>query len=170
MRRILVENENPNLKECSFGLPWENDSTCYGFMRPDEVVSASKINEINHEEVESLIIGCDLEDYSFIADMVNLKQLYIYTGTNIRDVSFVKSLTKLTHLYIADSHVDSLDALKELLKEQKRLFDEEKKIKKWCFFNMKAICVESDEELDGNILQEPGAYISELIINHKSFS
>jgi hypothetical protein len=170
MRRILIENSEVDPKQSSYGFPWKYDSTCYGFMSPDELVIASKISEITYEEVESLIIGCDLEDYSFIADMVNLKQLYIYTGKNIRDISFVKSLTKLTHLYISDSHVDSLEALKELLTEQKRLFDEEKKIKKCCFFNMKAICVESDEELDGNILLEPGAYISELIINHRSFS
>lgn len=169
MRRILIENCELDPKECSFGFPWKYDSNCFGFMFPTELVNASEINETDYgEEIESLIIGCDLEDYSFIASMGNLKQLYIYSGKNIRDISFVKGLTKLTHLYIADSHVESLEPLKELITEQKQLLDKETDLKKR-LLNMpiKAICIESDVELDGNQLLEPGTYISELIINHR---
>jgi hypothetical protein len=137
-------------------------------MFPTELVNASEVNEIDYKEIESLIIGCNLEDYSFIANMENLKQLYIYAGKNIRDISFVKGLTKLTHLYIADSRVDALESLRELIAEQKRLYDEEKDIKKRLLnMPLKAICIESDVELDGKLLLEPGLHISEVIINIK---
>ncbi len=67
MRRILIDKEAVNFNECVFGLPWDHDSACYNFMsvRPDGSIVPSGIGEIDDKgEIESLVIGCDLEDYS----------------------------------------------------------------------------------------------------------
>ena len=101
--------------------------------------------------------------------MDNLRQLYIYTGKNLNDISFVKSLYRLSHLYISESNIDSLKVLKELVTEQKRRFDNEKDFHKRLFMIIDAVCVNSENELDGSELLETGAYISEVIINRKKY-
>ena len=168
MRRILIEDDEVDVKKCCYGFPWRYDATCFNFKAPNEIVQASEIEKIDcWDEITTLVIGCDLDDYSFIANMVNLEQLYIYTGHNIKDVSFVKGLINLLHLYIEDSCVESLDALKELIAEKKRLFDEETNMYKRLSMGMDAICINSKYNLDDQELWEPGAFISELIINRK---
>lgn len=168
MRRILIENGEVDVKDCVYGFPWKYDATCFNFKAPNEIVQASEIEKIDYwDEITTLVIGCDLDDYSFIANMVNLYQLYIYTGHNIKNISFIKGLINLSHLYIDDSCVESLDDLKKLIVEKKRLFDEETNIYKRLSMGMDAICINSKYSLDGQELWEPGTFISELIINRK---
>lgn len=84
MRRVLVDNRMVDLKECAYGFPWRYDATCYNFKAPDELILASEVgNIINPLDIEVLVIKCDLEDYSFISKMKNLRQLYVYCGENI---------------------------------------------------------------------------------------
>ena len=166
MRHILIEKANIDPKSCSFGFPWKHDSICYNFRMPEECVPAESITEIaNKNEIESLVIGCDLPDYSFIEDMVNLKQLYIYSGENIHSLGFIKKLNCLTQLYIADSRIEDLNPLIELIKERKRLFDLEEDMHKRLFMLIEGICINSDKKLDGKLLTEQHIYISEIIIN-----
>ena len=168
MRKILIEKENADPKTCSFGFPWKHDSICYNFNMPDECVSADNVAEITApENIGTLVIGCDLTDYSFIASMTNLNQLYIYSSANITSLDFVKKLNKLRQLYITDSHIASLDPLVELIKERKRAFDAETDVSKRLFMMIDGICINSDKELDGKVLKEPGFYITEIIVNHK---
>lgn len=87
----------------------------------------------------------------------------------MQDISFLKNLSCLSHLYIADSHIESLDTLKELIIEQKKQFDAEKDMHKKLFMTIDAICVNSSNELDGKELLEPGAYITEVIVNYKHY-
>lgn len=170
MRRIMIEKNNVDIKNYSLGCPWRYDATAYNFKFPEEVVSVSDIEKIDYwEDIQSLVIGCDLDNYDFIAKMTNLRQLYIYTGKNLQDISFLKNLSSLSHLYIADSHIESLNALKELITDQKRQFDAEKDFHKKLFMVIDAVCVNSSYELDGNELLEPGAYITEVIVNHKNY-
>ena len=112
MKKILIEKEYTDPKTCSFGFPWKHDSICYNFNMPDECVSADNVAEITApENIGTLVIGCDLQNYNFITSMTNLNQLYIYSGANITSLDFVKKLNKLRQLYITDSHIASLDPL-----------------------------------------------------------
>ena len=64
MRHILIDNSGINPKHCSYGCPWEHDATCYNFRMPDEAIHSSDIDKIdNMKDIESLVIGCDLDNY-----------------------------------------------------------------------------------------------------------
>ena len=171
MRRILIEKENIDPKSCSFGFPWKHDSICYNFRMPEECVTADNIGElVNKDDIEILVIGCDLSDYSFIEDMVNLKQLYIYSGANIYSLDFISKLNRLSQLYIVDSRIETLNPMIELLKERKRLFDLENDIHKRLSMMIEGICINSDKKLDGKLLKIQNFYISEIIINNSRIS
>ena len=93
MRRILIEKEMMDPKHCSYGFPWKSDGPCFNFRMPEECVLAEDIDIITHKDnIETLVIGCDLDSYDFISDMVNLKFLYIYKGNNVKNLDFVKKL------------------------------------------------------------------------------
>lgn len=170
MRKILIDKEMKDPKHCSYGFPWRHDGNCYNFRAPDECVTADETGIIDDmTDIEGLVIGCDLDDYSFISEMVNLRQLYIYSGENINDMSFIAPLVKLKHLYIHESHINSLDPLIALMLEQKRLLSLEKDINKRLFMTLEAVAINSDKELDGSVLKEPGYYASEIIVNRKSY-
>ena len=136
-------------------------------MPPTELVSDSDVHSINYPlEIETLVIGCDLTDYSFISRMENLKQLYVFTGKNIDSLTFVRGLYKLNQLYIAESQIQALDDLDELMRRQKVVLDGMKGVER-LLFGLKAICVNSSNNLNGNMLLETGLSASEIIINHK---
>lgn len=171
MRRILIEKENIDPKSCSFGFPWKHDSVCYNFRMPEECMTADSIGEIvNKDDIETLVIGCDLSDYLFIENMVNLKQLYIYSGANIYSLEFISKLNRLSQLYIADSRIETLNSVIELIQERKRLFDSENDIHKRLSMMIEGICINSDKKLDGKLLKEQDMYISEIIINNSRIS
>ncbi len=169
MRKILIDKSNRDPKQCAYGFPWRHDSNCYNFRVPEECVTADKISSIeDFEDIENLIIGCDLDDYGFIGKMINLRQLYIYTGENINDIEFLRTLLKLDYLYIEGSHIESLEPLIALMNEQKRLLLQEEDIMKRLCMALTGVCISSDKELDGMQLKEPGRYASEIIVNGKS--
>lgn len=171
MRRILIDNHKVDPRECSYGFPWRHDSICYNFKIPEELVMAGEVgNMADKAGVETLVIGCDLDDYGFINDMVNLRQLYIYTGNNLRSTGFFSKLLRLRQLYIKDSHIRSLDGMMNLLKDMKKAFDEERDPVKRLFGGMEGISIESDCFLDGRQLLTPGLHITELIINKRHIS
>lgn len=167
MSRILIDESKIDLKQCAYGFPWDHDSHCYNFKTPTELVLASEVKGINNPlEIETLVIGCDLEDYSFISRMENLKQLYVYAGKNIENLEFIQGLVKLNQLYISESKIQALDDLVELMRKQKLMLDGLKGTKR-LLFGFDAICVNSSKNLNGNVLLEPGLYVSEIIVNHK---
>lgn len=168
MRRILIENEGIDATQRGFGMPWAYDATCYNFRMPNETIAAEEVTTLaNKKEIESLVIGCKLNDYSFIKDMKNLRQLYIYNGDHMEDMDFIKELVNLSQLYIANSHIRSLEPLLRLISLQKIRVEQEENAMKRMFMTIQAICIESDNELDGSELLESGVYISEFIINRK---
>ena len=48
--------------------------------------------------------------------------------------------------------------------------DIEKDINKKLFIVINAICINSSNELDGDVLLESGAYITEITVNHKNYT
>lgn len=168
MRRILIDEKKMNPAECSFGFPWHHDATCYNFDMPNESIVASEIDEIKKKDnIETLVIGCDLDDYGFLMDLCNLRQLYIYSGSNIHNLNFVRNLSKLRQLYITNSHVESLEPVVDLVKVRKGLYDSEEDVEKRLFLSIEGICIDSDCELDGSSLVAFDGFVSEILINRK---
>jgi hypothetical protein len=167
MRKILIDNNQIRLRECTYGFPWRHDATCFNFRTPDEFIPYHDISNIpDKSDIETLVIGCDLDDYNFISDMTNLRQLYIYSGEKISNIDFVKNLVNLQQLYIAESHIDSLDGLVKVIEEKRRRIDTETDLWKKIELGLEGICIESVcDSLDGKELLE--IYISEVIINGK---
>ena len=169
MRRILIENEYINPRECSYGFPWASDGPCYNFKSPNECVKSSEIDNIeNLEDVETLVIGCDLQDYGFISKYKKLTQLYIYTGSNITDLSFIETLYKVRQLYIGKSKVSSLEPLDRLVKEKGRLIQETEDLWTRISYGMEGVYIDSEEELDIASVKDEEHCIIELIINGKA--
>lgn len=121
MRSILIANEPVR----GFPMPWRYDGTCYGFLSPTERLCRDELDKIGDgTDVEGLIICEDLPDYGFIAELLNLRQLYIYTGKILKDMEFVRPLTRLQNLYIRDSHISSIEPFEALAAEKTRLLEE----------------------------------------------
>jgi hypothetical protein len=168
MRKILIDNnQNINPRECTYGFSWRHDATCFNFRTPDEFIPYHDLSKIiDMSDVETLVIGCELDDYDFISDMTNLRQLYIYSGGKISNIDFIKNLVYLKQVYIAESHIDSLNGLVKVIEEKRRRIDTETDMWKRIELGMEGICIESDcNSLDGKELLE--IYISEVIINGK---
>ena len=169
MRRILIEKEMIDPKHCSYGFPWKSDGPCFNFRMPEECVLAEDVDKIaDKDNIETLVIGCDLDSYDFISDMVNLKFLYIYKGNNVKNLDFVKKLVKLQQLYIVNTHLSDLTPLYPLVMEKERLMGNAADIYQKLEYTVEGICVKTDCEIkDAYKLLDAGIYISELIIGTK---
>ena len=119
--RILISNDkNINL---AYPLPWKNTSTCFNFKAPTIIVkSATEIN--SPKDVKTLVIESGLEEYSFIEEMVNLEQLYIYNGMNVTDITFLDNLVKLKQLCLMGTHAKNLSELRILINKKSELYKE----------------------------------------------
>lgn len=119
--RILIGKEKST--DIAYPLPWKSDGTCFNFRAPTRAISpTTKIN--TPEKVKTLVISCDLSEYSFIGEMVNLEQLYIYEGKNVTELSFLKELTKLQQLCIVGTNLEFLDGLVELIEKKSEIYQE----------------------------------------------
>lgn len=167
MRRILIA-EKPG---SSYGMPWKSDAPCFNFNMPNEHYRADEIENIGDKsEIETLVLGCDLPDYDFISDMVNLRQLYIYSGENLSDLSFIERLVCLRQLYLAESHITSLEPLVSLTAEKSRLYSEgSNDIAHMLKYVFEAVCIRSDRlDCDPNDLTDKYVLCTrEFVINGK---
>ena len=169
MRRILIEKEMMDPKHCSYRFPWKSDVPCFNFRMPEECILVEDIDKITDKDnIETLVIGCDLDSYDFISDMVNLRFLYIYKGGNVKDLDFVEKLVHLEQLYIVDTHLSDLSPLYPLAMEKERFMRIEPNLMKKTNYIFSGICIETDKEIeDAYKLLDAGIYISELIIGTK---
>ena len=115
--RLLISDEEKAHVDMAYPLPWRSTATCFNFKAPTRTILPGDVIK-RPKMVTTLVIGCVLDDYSFISKMKDLEQLYIYEATNITDLSFLKSLIKLRQVCIIDAHVDSLSGLVELINEK----------------------------------------------------
>lgn len=165
--KILIDDKE--VENRAYYLPWYSDATCFNFRCPDRQIYPNDIGKIKRPSyVETLVIACVLNDYSFIRGMKNLTQLYIYDGTTLEDISFVENLTKLRQLCIIKSHVSSLNSIRTLIEKKDMIYEkyiegaspkEELCIRlKYAF---EGICIQTDaydsdgkELLNGNISRD----------------
>ncbi|KIC05448.1 hypothetical protein LRN_1729 [Ligilactobacillus ruminis DPC 6832] len=171
MLRILIDTDKRLDK--SYPLPWKSDATCFNFKAPEMVIypenTIEKITE--PEDVESLVIACDLTDYKFISEMVNLTHLYIYSAENIKDLDFLKNLSKIRQLYLGNINVESLEGLVELieLKDQKyKEIEEVNDLEGRLTYGFEGIYIQSNKyEGDGTELVKPNICRNDIVVNDK---
>ena len=167
--RILIDKENRLDK--AYPLPWKSDATCFNFKSPEIVVHPDNIMvEIEKpEQVESLVIACDLKDYSFIEEMTNLTQLYIYSAENIKDLEFLKQLVKIRQLCLGNINVESLDGLVKLidLKYQKyKEIEEINDLEGRLTYGFEGVYIQSNKyEGNGMELIKPNICRGDMVVN-----
>lgn len=168
-RNILIDYEKKDIEACSFGLPWDHDAICYNFDFPTECVLASEIDTlINDKSITGIVIGHDLEDYSFLKSLSELSHLYFYNTKELKDLSFLENQYKLRQLYISESKIKDLNNLVDFLK-RKEIYLRELESRDRVFHMTEGICINSDNKLDGSLLKTNDFYISEIIVNSKHF-
>lgn len=152
-------------------MPWKGDAPCYNFNVPNEHFRADEIDKAGDKsEIETLVIGCGLPDHSFISQMINLRQLYIYSGEKLSDLSFIEGLVYLRQLYIAESHITSLQPLAALAAEKSRLYNESPKdIEHMLKYVFEAVCIRSDhlDRIPSDLADSDVLHTREFIINDK---
>lgn len=170
--RILIDDKP--IENRGYFMPWYNDGACFNFKSPDTQIDPEKVNNMDCPlNVTTLVIDCDLQDYSFISQMKNLTQLYIYTATNISDLSFLEGLEKLKQLCILNSHITSLESLKKLIERKYEIYESisNDEIMEGLKYRFEGICIESDAyDSDGTELIKSGICTDDIRINEHLIS
>ncbi len=171
--RILIDDKE--VKDRAYPLPWYSGAVCFNFKCPDRSVYPNKIKDIKRPSyVETLVIACNLDDYSFISRMKNLTQLYIYDGANITDLSFLKNLLKLRHLCVMGSHITTLEHLRELIERKYEIYkrsteDEELQVR--LTYGFEGICIMTDAyDSDATELIKDGISRDDIRVNQHLIS
>lgn len=168
MRNVLIAEEKANC----FPMPWKHDSTCFNFRCPDEHFrSAEELGDVS--DIETLVITSDLEDYSFISGMTELRYLYIYSGSNLKDMSFIEDLASLQHICLCKTHIASFEPLIRLGEKKDKLLKGSDDLFTRLRYSLRAVYIDSDcLEFDPQWLKESkilsGA--GEFFINRKNYA
>ena len=134
MRKLLISKRKTNIEKEWFAMPWQYDATCFNFNSPDELIPDDEIDAIGDPlEIENLVIKSDLKDYSFIKEMKNLRQLYLYNAYHLSNLSFLEELVNLKQICIVRSTVTSLDSINKLFGNKKSAFDRDEKDENYKF-------------------------------------
>lgn len=169
--RILIDKENR--LDIAYPMPWKSDATCFNFKSPEKVIHPEEILEkiIKPEKIESLVIACDLEDYSFINKMTNITQLYIYSAKNIEDLEFIKGLVKIRQLCLGNINVASLDGLVNLIDLKYQKYKEIEEINDFegrITYGFEGVYIQSNKyEGDGTELIKPNICRGDIWVNGK---
>ncbi len=137
-------------------VPWDNMANAFNMKTPQVYLSAEDIKDPEILEIlkEYEILGCyifdALDDYSFIADFKDLRDVFIMNGENITDISFMKDLKEWFMFYIENARIPNLEPL----------FPKEKKL------GILPYCIGFGgcEIKDISALENPEIYLSELVV------
>ena len=123
-------------------------------------------------DIETLVIACELSDHSFISELKRLRQLYIYTGDKINDLSFIEGLVELRELCLFDTHIASLEPLVKLAEEKSRLYNETEDIMRRIDYTFEGVCIMSDKPdiHPRDLMNKDTLRTTDLIINGKRSS
>ncbi len=109
-------------------VPWEKTVHAHNMKLPDVYISPEDLTD---EEVSKTlhgyrVIGCyiytPLENYNFLSEFTELRDLNIYRAENLGSLDFVRSLRECDMLYIEGARLDNLDPLVEVKKSVKGIF------------------------------------------------
>lgn len=138
-------------------VPWDSMASAFNMKTPQVYLSPEDIKnpEIFAILKNSQVVGCyifdPLEDYSFIAEFTELRDVFIMCGGNITDISFMKNLKEWFMFYIEDAHLQNLEPLFPTQEKRAGIFP-------YC------VGFGGCEIEDISALETPEIYLSELIV------
>ncbi len=164
MKSILIAKAKTKLNNEIYALPWKYDSSCFNFHEPDILIPDTEIDIItDQEDICTLAVKADLKDYSFIAGMKNLSQLYLYKARHLKDLSFLENLIRLDQICIVHSKVTSLECLDRLLVNKRKKYEET-----GASTGMSGIYIHSElPEIAEIPVDKHKMHVAEIIINGK---
>lgn len=98
-------------------VPWEHTASAFNMKTPNVYLTEQDLKDPEIREILNNyhIIGCyifdALEDYSFIAEFKELRDIFIMNGSGITDISFMKDLKEWFMFYIEEAQIPNLEPL-----------------------------------------------------------
>lgn len=95
-------------------VPWEMTAHAYNMKIPDIFIAPEdlKYNGLMDKIKSFHVVGCyiftRLDDYSFIAEFSDMRDVYIIDGVNVKDLSFLSNLKDWRMLHIERAHLKDL--------------------------------------------------------------
>ncbi len=104
-------------------IPWERTVSAFNMRPPQLTVSAADLSDGTVKGLleKCRVVGCyvfeELDDYSFIEGLGDIRDLFILRGGKIKDLSFVRRLKDLFMLYLEDASLPDLRPLVDVCNE-----------------------------------------------------
>jgi len=145
----------------SFGIPWEATCQAYNMKLPDVYFSPEEIKDhlVIEELLKHKVVGCyiftAIDDYSFLKNFRDIRDLTIYEGVNLKDISFMRDLEVCKMLTLHKAHLSDLEDI----------FASKRRIKK-DLFSPYMTCLALDDCIidDYGTMFDGGISFTELII------
>ena len=95
-------------------VPWEMTAHAYNMKIPDVYIAPEDLKDKDlMDKIKSFhVVGCyiftQLDDYSFIAELSDMRDVYIIDGVNVKDLSFLSNLKDWRMLHLERAHLKDL--------------------------------------------------------------
>lgn len=137
-------------------VPWQSMGNAFNmrspeiFLSPGDLADEALWAELGRFRINGCYIFCPLDDYSFLERLPQLQDLTIHQGGTLRDLRFLRRMDDWFQLHIEDA---VLEDLSDLFPDGPR-----KRIRSYC------VCLSGCTVRDISALEDPGIYLSELVI------
>ena len=109
-------------------VPWERTAHAFNMKVPSVYLSPEDLRD--EEILKTLhgyrVIGCyihaPLDDYAFLGEFGEIRDLYIECGEGLTDISFINNLCECDMLYLEGASLKNLDPVVEMKKRARGLF------------------------------------------------
>lgn len=107
-------SEGGNDRVGAIPAPWEMTAHAYNMKIPDVFISSEDLydDDLMEKPRTFHVVGCyiftQLDDYSFIADFLDMRDIYIIDGVNVKDLSFLSNLKDWRMLHLERAHLKDL--------------------------------------------------------------
>lgn len=141
------------------GIPWESTAYAYNMCVPNVYIAPEDLEdkEVMSKIMTFKVIGCyiwtPLEDYMFISNFTELRDLSIMCGGAIRNLDFLKNLRECRMLFLEHAQLDNLDVLIGLSTEKEILFS-----------GLKCVALSDCEVRDLSAFEREEHYFMEFLI------
>lgn len=115
--RLSLGITESGIEKKAISVPWENVSSAYGMRMPDIYISKEDLfdkrimAEINRHKIQGLYIHVPLEDYEFLREFPQIKDLSIKSGENVKNLSFLEALTSCRMFYLESASLPDLEPM-----------------------------------------------------------
>ena len=98
----------------AISVPWELTAHAYNMKIPDVFIAPEDLNDKDLMNMIKTfhVVGCyvftQLDDYSFIAEFEDIRDVYIIDGVNVKDLSFLNNLKNWHILHLERAHLKDL--------------------------------------------------------------